>query len=429
MIKIPNEDFLHFVWKTKSFDFSDLKTESNERIEILNFGTHNFDAGPDFSNARIRIGDQVWFGNVEMHIRSSDWNKHKHQFNQNYDSVILHVVYIDDCQIHNSKGNVIPTLVLENKIKNGLVRRYNSFIQKKNAWIPCQEQFKEISELALNIYKERLLIERLESKTKRIEIFFADTNSDWVLTFLKAIFSSFGTKVNREAFEMLADRIDKRVFLYCLENIEKLNALLFGLAGMLDDVKDAYPQTLQKEFEFMKHKYQLQELRKLVWNFSRMRPQNFPTLRIAQLCAFLRINKNLFTEISHIKNFEELDGKNWDLKLNPYWETHFRFDKSTKSRNPIIGKTMQNLIYINAITPFLFFYGKSHNNPSLKESALRLLKRLKPESNSIVSKWKDLGVQIENAGDSQAMLYLKNMYCDKKKCLSCDIGYRLLKQD
>jgi len=428
-MQIPSEDFLHFIWKTKSFDLSELHTTENEQVQILNFGTHNHDAGPDFSQAKIKIANQIWAGNVEMHIKASEWKNHKHDKNTLYDSVILHVVYEKDKEIYNTKGQRIPTIELINRIPQNILKKYYILQTKDNEnWIPCQTLLPKVSDLRKTIFQERLLIERLQEKTSSAKIFYKQEKGDWYMVFLRLLLQSFGAKVNKEAFTMLGERLDKRLVLECSGDLNKLEGLLFGLSGFLSNGKDDYTKQLKDRYNFYKRKYNLQTLPLEVWKFSRMRPQNFPTVRLAQLCSFLVKNKNIVSEILDLDT-ETNYSQVFEVNVSQYWENHYRLDVLSSPSSKRIGKSSQEIICINCFAPFLFLYGELHDDTRYKEKAIQLLGNLKAEKNAITKKWEALGMVNKTAKDSQALIHLKNNYCSKLKCLHCEIAYVILKSE
>ncbi len=426
-MEIPSEDFLHFLWKTKGFDVKTLNTTSGDEIQILDLGVHNHDAGPDFSNAKLRIGNHIWVGNVEIHIKASDWNKHKHSQNSSYDSVILHVVYEEDIQIQNSQGNNIPCFEFKNRIPKNVLSTYHKLQAGKNEnLIPCQSLLHTVSDLRKNIFLERLLVERLEYKSKFAMEIYEEEKGDWYMIFIRMLLVAFGTKVNKEACIMLGQRLDKRIILQLRSKLNSLEAYLFGLSGFLEDGQDVYSLSLAKEYIFLKQKYQLQSLPKNIWKFSRMRPQNFPTIRIAQLCALLNQKQDILNQVLELD--VNLDLKNiFNVELSSYWNNHFTLGQESTISKKNMGKTFQDLICINCFSPFLFLYGQQHDDQRYKDRAIMVLEDLKAEKNKITKQWESLGMENKTAKNSQALIHLKNNYCSNMQCLSCDIGYTLLK--
>jgi len=426
-MQIPSEDFLHFIWKTKSFNLENLRTTSGEKIQIIKFGIHNHNAGPDFLNGHIKIGEQLWHGNIEIHIKASDWQKHKHEENPNYDSVILHVVFKEDKQIYNSKNQAIPTFELERRIPETTLKTYAKLqASKTKEWIPCQSLIANVPDLKKTIFQERLLVERLEAKTAFTEKIFEEEKGDWYMVFIRMLLVAFGTKVNKEASVILGERLNKRILMQCSHELRELEAYIFGLAGFLENAEDEYSKELFRRFSFLKSKYKLQSLPGELWKYSRMRPQNFPTIRLAQVCAMLCQQKDILSTILDLD--QEMEPNSFlNVELSSYWDTHYKFGTTSKKTVKKISKGMQDLVGINCFAPFLFLYGQMHDEQRYKDQAIELLGKLKAEKNAITKQWERLGMVNKTAQNSQALIHLKNNYCSNMKCLSCDIGYALLK--
>ncbi len=420
------EDLLHFVWRTKRFDLSDLKTTEGEEIQIQSFGEHNSHAGPDFFNAKIKIGDTLWAGNVEMHLKSSDWNKHNHSDDRAYDNVILHVVLEEDEPIFRKSGERIPALELKKRISEKLSKTYLKLLHNEY-WIPCQHHFFEVSEMKRNIWLDRLLVERLESKTDIIHQRLEQNKQHWEETFYQFLARNFGVKVNNDAFEQLA-RATPLIHLSKHKNdLFQIEAMLFGQAGMLEEeFGDDYPNRLKKEYHFLKKKYKLEPIDKVNWKFMRLRPANFPTIRIAQFAQLIFQSAHLFSKILEAENVEALE-KLFKIEASDYWKTHYTFDNESEEKPKKLGKTAIHLFIINTIAPFLFVYGRQKAETAFQDKALALLESLKPEKNSIIDGWKNLGVKPESAAQTQALLQLKNQYCNQKRCLECSVGATILK--
>ncbi len=429
------EDLLHFVWRTRRFDFQQLTTTEGAAINIQHFGEHNTHAGPDFHNAKIQIGETLWAGNVEMHLKSSDWNRHKHSNDRAYDNVILHVVLEEDEPIFRDRapnslresGERIPCLELKKRIDNKLSKTYLKLLHSEH-WIPCQHHFFEVSDLKKTLWLDRLLVERLEVKTQAIANRLEQNKNHWEETFYQFLARNFGVKVNNDAFEQLA-RATPLIHLSKHKNdLFQIEAMLFGQSGLLEkEFEDDYPNHLKKEYQFLKTKYQLEPIAAVNWKFLRLRPANFPTIRIAQFARLIYQSAGLFSKILEIKSVEEVE-KLFKLELSDYWKTHYTFDKESPQKSKKLGKTAIHLFIINTIAPFLFLYGKWKKEESFKDKALELLEQLKPEKNSIINGWKDLGLEPESANQTQSLLQLKNEYCNKKRCLECQIGAAILSE-
>ena len=421
------EDFLHYVWKYKLFVFKNLQTTSNETIEILKFGTHNYNSGPDFLNAELKIGNQHWFGNVEIHLKSSDWYEHNHQKDSNYDAVILHVVWEDDVVVYAKNNQPLPTLVLKDKVSNNLLDNYLQLIHSKTKWIPCENEITHVDSFIFENWKERLYFERLERKSNEIKVILDKNNSDFEATLFVLLCKNFGLKVNGEAFLQLANSFPFSILQKVSNNKLQLAALLFGQAGFLkDDIEDSYYDSLKAEYYFLQQKFNLQPVAKQHFSFFRMRPTNFPTVRIAQLVALYQTHKHLFLNLMEFKTKEDF-YKLFEVKVHEFWKNHFTFDKIAKKiSSKKISKPFVDLLLINTVIPLKFLYQKSRGEVKENEY-LELLKEIKAEQNSVIEKFDVLGVPSKNTFDSQALLQLKNEYCNPKKCLHCAVGKSVLK--
>ncbi len=420
------EELLHYIWRTKKFD-NTLLTEQGQPLEILFSGKFNTNAGPDFLEAKIKIGDTIWAGHVEMHLKSSDWIKHKHQEDAAYNNVILHVVHENDQVIKDQNNVEIPALALKNLIAPEIYSKYNNLMNNAK-WVSCQDRFQEIPELIKNVWKDRLIIDRLEDKTQLIKEDLEKSNWNWEQVFFLHLAMHLGTKVNKGPFRLLMQSISLNTLIKHRTSLHEIEALLFGQAGMLDEkFTDEYPNGLQQTYLFLQKKYDLVAIKKSVWNFLRLRPPNFPTIRIAQLARLVYQTEHLFSKCLAAKTVTELHNT-FTIEIGQYWKDHFLFEKqSPKQSNKKVGKaTVQNII-INTVVPFLFVYGKAKGLEKYVDKALNHLERIPAESNSIIKKWQQLGYDAENSMDSQALLQLKNKYCARKRCLECQIGHQLIK--
>jgi hypothetical protein len=420
------EDLLHFAWRLKRFDLSDLHTTDGQSIEILQFGEANAHAGPDFTNARIRIDNTLWAGNVEMHLKASDWRLHRHQEDRAYDNVILHVVLEEDEIIYRPDGQRIPCLELRRRIPQKIARIYKSLLRNEY-WIPCQHQWHGVKESVKALWIDRLLIERLEEKTigmaERLEV----NGQDWELTFYQLLARGFGMRVNVEAFEQLARSLPLKLLQRYKNRLFQLEALLFGQAAMLEeDFEEEYPQKLQMEYRFLRRKHNLHPIPQQQWKFLRMRPANFPSIRIAQFAMLIHQSAHLFSKMLAAKNVAEIEHM-FELKISNYWRDHYVFGKRSAPRQKALGRSMIHLLIINVIAPLLFLYGKSRQEEACKDQAIRLLEEIPAEKNHVIQKWSALGMEVRTAYESQALLQLKHQYCDKKRCLECAVGGAFLR--
>ena len=420
------EDFLHFIWQTKRFDLGSLVSTEGEEIEIISFGMHNQDAGPDFLNGRVRIGGTEWAGNIEMHLKASQWYAHNHQVDKAYDNVILHVVLEEDKPVLRNNGSRIPCLEMQQRIHPDLTGRYRSLIEN-NKKIPCYTQFAEVPDYVKRIFMDRILLERLEEKTRFILEELTRNEQDWNAVCYKYIGRCFGLSVNTDAFEMLCHSLDWKILSKHKDNLQQIEALFYGQAGMLEkDFTDSYPNALKREYRFLQSKYGLAAIPTQAWKFMRMRPFNLPTVRIAQFAFFIFKTEFLFSKILAAANVKEL-RQIFTLHLDNYWKTHYVFDKESKASRKTLGKSMVTLIIINGVVPLLFAYGISIGDESYKEKALHILEGLPAEKNRVTQFWGELDMVAEHAAESQALLHLKKHFCDRKQCLRCAVGNHVLK--
>jgi hypothetical protein len=424
--RIIPEEFLQYVWENRLFFAENLKTTNGEQLEILNVGRRNTDSGPDFFNAKIKIDDTIWVGNIEIHKNASDWTKHNHQTDKAYNNVILHVVENSDQPIARNDAEEIATLILQ--YPGQLKINYQNLLDAKT-WIACQNQFHKIDPIILQLGFNRLMIERLEDKTDEILTRLQQNSNDWNTTFYHVLARMFGFKVNAVPFELLAKSLPLEVLAKHKSSLFQIEALLFGNSGLLNDqlLGDDYYINLRNEYSFLHKKYNLKGIDGHLWKFMRLRPGNFPTLRISQFAALIHRSHGLFSKIIEIENLSELKGL-FKVQASGYWTTHYSFNKtSTRNSAKELGEISVDMIIINVVIPFLFVYGEKQNKEYLKNRALEFLEQLPSEINSIVENWAKLGVHSRSAFESQALLQLKNKYCERKKCLNCQIGVKLVR--
>ena len=419
------EELLHYVWRMRLFTPTALYTTSGQAVTILQTGEYNTDAGPDFLNAKVKIEDTLWVGNIEMHIATSDWLKHKHSEDRAYDNVILHVVYEEDIPIYRPDGQALPCLELKRCISPRLKAHYLRLIHN-SSWIACQAQISTVTDITRDLWLNRLAIERMEEKAMQIQERLKANTGDWETTFYQLLARSFGGKVNADPMEELAKRTSLSIIGKHRARLFQLEALLFGQSGLLqEERKDAYPQQLKKEYAFLSKKYSLVAISAINWKFLRLRPANFPTIRIAQFATLLYQTRHLFSKALSAQNITELENI-FDVKLSNYWQHHYTFDKESSKIQKALGKSTIHLIIINTIIPFLFVYGKYRGETALQDRALLFLESLPPENNQIIRKWAGLGISAPSALQSQALLQLKKRYCTPKRCLSCAMGNAIL---
>ncbi|QIA07270.1 DUF2851 family protein [Draconibacterium halophilum] len=419
------EEFLQYIWQNRLFTTNQLQTIDGDQLEIIDQGRKNSDSGPDFFNAKIKLNETTWAGNIEIHKKASDWQKHEHTNDKAYDNVILHVVETADTTIARNNGEIIPTLILN--YPEQLKHNYEKLINAQT-WIACEKQFHKVDPIVLQLGFNRLMIERLETKTQAIVEQLRQNNNNWEETFFQVLAQMFGFKVNAVPFELLAKSLSIQTLLKHKNSLFQLEALLFGNSGLLNQqlLGDDYYIHLRDEYSFLYKKYKLKGIEGHLWKFMRLRPPNFPTIRISQLAALIYHSEGLFSRILEIESMEELK-KLFKVKASEYWDTHYNFNKTSKKpQAKELGDTAAHILIINVIVPFLFVYGENQNKHELKNRALEILENLPAESNSIISKWADMGIQARSAFDSQALLQLKNYYCESKKCLNCHLGVKLV---
>ena len=422
------EEFMHFIWQFKLFGAQTLRTKTGEIIEVLQQGTLNKNAGPDFSKAKLIIGDTTWVGNVEIHIKSSDWLLHNHQIDSAYENVILHVVFEDDTPIYRKDGTILPVLILKGLFSMQLLNNYGQLITSTNNF-PCEKQIGSVDEFLINGFLSRVLVERLEHKSAEVYDKLAALKGDWDETFYHFMARNFGFKVNAIPMEMLAQSLPQQLFAKHKDNPLQIEALIFGQAGFLNQsFVDEYPNQLKREYLFLQKKYGLKPIDISLWKFMRMRPQNFPTLRLAQFAALIVNSNHLFSKILVMTDYRNSQVLFENLPVNPFWETHYHFNKRAEKVSLQLGKSSIQNIIINTLSLFLFAYGKALNQHNFVTRSFNLLENLPSENNAIIKQYEEAGVVLKSAFNSQAILQLKKKYCNEKKCLTCGIGIKILKQ-
>jgi hypothetical protein len=427
--KYFNEDFLHFVWKFRLFYNREIYTSDNQKIEIIHPGTHNHGSGPDFINAKIKIGDTLWAGNVEIHYSNQEWYQHNHHQDDAYNNVIIHVVYeSDEKKIETNAGRQIPVLSLKDLIFPDTLERYRQLQEGEKQFIPCEKLLNFSDSFFFSQFYESLLFERLERKVKEIEEDVKYTKGSLDDAFLIGLFKYFGAPANKQPFEMLARSFNLCQLIKQATSVQQIEALLFGLAGLFHE-DDAYSAKLENEFSYLLSLYKFNYiLQHSNWKFSTVRPPNFPTIRIAQLSALLYKEQRLLNRMLLCKELVEFRNL---LRAEPseYWNTHYVFGKESTGKSKMLSDAFIDKLIINVVAPFLFFYGSYQLDENYKERAVNLLMQLDAEENSIVEKMKKLGFPSSNAMDTQAIIELKNNFCNQKRCLHCRIGYRILNQN
>ncbi|MDR1937175.1 MAG: DUF2851 family protein [Tannerellaceae bacterium] len=419
------ERLLHYVWKYKLYSPATLVTTEGAAVSVIDAGIQNTDAGPDFFNAKIKIGDTLWAGSVEIHDRASDWLRHRHDKDKAYDSVILHVTAVHDATVYRTNGEVIPQALLP---VPETVKRNIDWLIRRDAPIPCLPRIKEIEPIQLSSWLNALLSERLERKTKDIMLLLEQYNDDWNEVFYIVLTRSFGFGVNNDAFERLAKSLPFRFIQKQRGSSSQIESMLFGQAGMLEETSDChYYRLLQQEYKFLRHKFKLSPLDESLFKNLRMRPHSFPHVKLAQLASFWYRYDSLFPAIRDEKSPEQIK-KLFRIPPSDYWKTHYHFRHVSPAQEKLLGENALNILLINVVAPMLFAYGGKQNLPEYSEWAIRFLENIPPEKNMIVSSFCNAGIPAGHAGDSQALIQLKREYCEKKKCLYCRIGFRLLKR-
>lgn len=424
-----NESFLYYLWENRLLTGS-LATVEGQQVEIINPGFRNQNSGPDYLEARIRIGKQVWAGQVEIHVKTSDWNRHGHQHDKAYHNVMLHVVYEHDATVNN-----IPVLILKGHFKTSLYQHYEQFVTAQH-WIACERQLGIVQPFTLNVWLERMAVERLEEKTKNIEKLLKANQFDWEETSYRLLMRYFGMKVNNEAFETLASLLPLKTLLKHADNLTQVEAMLLGCAGFLEhDFQEEYPKLLKREFIVMRAKFNLLTMPEERWKFMRMRPVNFPTIRLAQLAQMIYQHGCLFSKIKTAENIDEIRTI-FDVKASAYWDSHYRLTDTLKhdlqatitnnDKPKHLGEGIANVLLINAVVPLLFCYGLFHKDDLYCEKALNYLEELSSEDNTIIRHFQSIGIKADNAMQSQALLHLYSHFCRRKRCLECSIGNVLL---
>ena len=418
------EQLLHYIWKFKLFGMTSFITTEGDKIEVIDTGILNSNGGPDFFNAKVKVGSKTWAGNIEIHKSSSDWKKHNHHNDPAYNSIILHVVERIDCDIYTHEGRKIPQM--EIKVPINVANNYSSLLSS-NLTIPCSNNLSNIPKIHLNPWLYALLAERLERKTNDIYKVLDKFNNSWDETFYVLLARNFGFGLNSDVFERLALSLPYFFIQKHSNDIFQVEALLFGQAGLLEDERmmDDYYIQLKKEYQFLRKKYTLKNLDGFLFKSLRVRPQGFPQIRIAQLAAVLQQSKRLFSIVLE-KEDENLLRLFFHINASEYWQTHYTFGKTSKKRTKFLGDASINVILINTVAPILFAYGKKNNIEKYCMRSLSILEDLKPERNSIVTEFNKHGIKPQNAADSQSLIQLKKEYCDKHKCLYCKIGYQIL---
>ncbi|WP_435355949.1 DUF2851 family protein [Emticicia sp. SJ17W-69] len=422
-----SEAFLYYLWQFQQFDKLNLKTITGENIIVLKTGILNTDAGPDFTNARLQINEIEWVGNVEIHIKSSDWKLHKHQQNEAYNNVILHVVWENDQSIIRQDGSLIPTLELKSITDIFLFEKYKYLVDNQLI-IPCKEHFSNVSDLSKFAVLDKVLAKRLQQKAQIVEEIFEQNNGDWEETAYQFLAKNFGFKLNSDTFLRLSQNLPLKILQKHRDNLFQIETMLFGQAGLLE-MADEYSEKMIKEYDFLATKFSLKEnrLKPQEWKFLRTRPANFPTIRLSQFAQLITQQQSFFSLFTQTETIENLRNV-LKIEQSSYWQTHYHFGKLASKPSQGLGVDSINNILINTVIPLLAFYSQKTNNHHFMDRCVQFLEALPAEKNHITDTWETLGLVIKTAFDSQASIELFNNFCTQKKCLQCSVGIEILKK-
>lgn len=421
------EDFLHYVWKLKKFRVLNLTTSKGDSIVISSTGLHNQDSGPDFLNATIRIAGQLWAGNVEIHVKASDWYRHGHEKDRHYNNVILHVVWEDDIEVFRKDNSVVPTLVLKNIVSGTTLKNYQKLLRKNTAFINCEKGIASVNAVVLQNWLERLYFERLEEKSKFIFRELERSGNDWEAVLFRLLMKNFGLKVNGDAFYSIAKTIDYKIIRKIRHDPIQLESLFFGLAGFLDDPPigtATYKRNLKEDYHYLQHKFRFSDAGIIRPKFSKLRPANFPTIRLSQMAMLYNRHQNLFSKIIATTHIEACAAL-FDVAASEYWNSHYTFGKTTSKSIKKLSSVFIELIIINTILPLKFCYS-IYTGRDINDELCDMISSLKPEDNMFIKKYRALGINVRSAMESQALLQLYNTYCIKHQCLRCAVGHCLI---
>jgi len=419
------EDFLHYIWQFKKFDFSGLKTVQGENLTIINSGQYLQMAGPDFFNAQIIVGNQKWAGNIEIHLKSSDWYVHHHEKDSNYESVILHVVWQHDTEVFRKDNSEIPVLELKNYIPKVIIENYNALAMAKS-WIYCEREIQNIDAFVLKNWQEKLFFERLQRKVEPIQNLLSDTENDWEAVLFCLLAKNFGLNTNGDILMKVAKSIPFSMVRKESSELENLEALLFGRSGLLEkDYEDIYFRDLKFRWNYAQEKYQLKKIIVEPIQFFKHRPDNFPTIRLAQLAQLYFLRRNLFSQLLEAKTVSDF-YEIFNIQVSEYWKMHYQFDKESPKKRKVLTASFIDLLLINTIVPLKFIYFNSIGI-DISEDLIDLLLEIPAEKNAIIYKFEGFGIESKSAFETQSLLQLKNEYCNQKRCMSCVIGIELLK--
>lgn len=422
-----NEDFLHYVWKFQKFSSEGLCTTKGESIQVLKVGVHNFDAGPDFLMGEVVIDDQLWAGMIELHLKSSHWYSHGHETDPAYDTVILHVVWEHDREVFREDETPIPTLELKDRIEVGLLSNYFGLLYRNKQWINCESELGSIDDVIFNNWLDRMFMERLQLRSEFINEQLARSQNNWEALLFLMLCKNFGLKVNGDSFASIAQSIDYKVVQKCRQRIEWMEALLMGQGGMLQEPKvDDYHKKLRARYQHLESKFKLSNNGVERPRFFRLRPANFPTLRLSQFAMLWCEKVHLFSELLSANTSKDF-YKLFDVSAGNYWDTHYNFGVKSAKRKKKLSKKFIDLLIINTVIPMKYCYAK-HQGKDISEEIIALANSVKSERNIIIDNFNRLRNLKGNALDGQGLLQLKKHYCDQNKCIQCAIGNSILKR-
>jgi hypothetical protein len=422
------ESFLHYIWQFQYFSKDELKTSEAEDLQIFLPGMRNSNSGPDFEEAKIKIGKLDWRGSVEIHIKASGWNDHHHSTDQAYEKVVLHVVWENDKPVQRNNGSTIPTLELKDRVDPALWDRYKKLFTSVES-IPCANSWPKVADIIKLSMLDKAVLQRLELKSEVVKAFLLKNNNDWEETCYQLLCKNFGFKVNTEPMLQLAQILPYKTLLKHLDKPIQIEALLFGQAGFLEKVKeDEYTMVLKREYDLLGKKYSLniKQMNVVQWRFLRLRPANFPTVRLAQLASLLYSQRNLFSKILEITSYKDLFNL-LEVKQSEYWQHHYQPGKKSRTFVPSLGKSSVQNIMINTIAPLLTAYGQLHDEQFLLDRSVEMLQHIPAENNKIIREWMGLGYKVTSAFDSQGLIELYNSFCMKRRCLECNVGLNIIK--
>lgn len=418
------EKLLQYLWNYKVFKHLDFKDLEGNSVEIVDFGKWNTDSGPDFLSAKVKINNIIFAGNIELHIKSSDWIFHNHSQDPNYENVILHVVFQNDIEIDELKNKNIPTLELRTHIDESILWKYEKLITKSQ-FIACENIFNS-NKIPIHFHEENVL-KKLEEKSLEFEKSLEQFKNNFEAVLFHSLAYSFGLKVNAFIFKQIAESIDFTTILKIRQNETQLEALFFGISGWLENPEDNQLKMWKREFDFLKAKFNITDI-VIRPKFLRLRPPNFPTIRLSQLANLYHLHQNLFSKIIHVKSSEELFEIFREVKASEYWDNHFNFGKiSTVNQSKVVSKDFIEILILNTILPLKYTYYKYHNE-EINDEILTLYKSISTEKNSIIDDWKKLGLKFKTALESQSLIYHYKNSCEEKNCLHCGIGFKILKE-